>query len=77
VQISSNQSENEAWASFRGLQAKHPGQLATRSPIIRRVDLGTKGVVFRTMIGPFTSPQDATQFCASYKAAGGNCLIPN
>jgi hypothetical protein len=28
------------------------------------------------MVGPFGSAQEATQFCASYKAAGGQCLVP-
>ena len=76
VQLSSQKSEAEAAASFRSLQAKFPDQLAERSPIIRRADLGSKGVFYRTMVGPFATGQEASQFCASYKAAGGQCVVP-
>jgi cell division septation protein DedD len=76
VQLSSQKSEGEAQSSFRSLQAKFPDQLGARQPIIRRADLGTKGVFYRTMVGPFASAQEASQFCTSYKSAGGQCIVP-
>jgi len=77
VQLSSQKSESEAQSSFRSLQTKFPNELGDRQPIIRRADLGSKGVVYRAMVGPFASAQEASQFCASYKAAGGQCFLPN
>ena len=77
VQLSSQKTESEAQSSFRSLQAKFPNELGSRQPIIRRADLGSKGVFYRTMIGPFVSAQEASQFCANYKAAGGQCVVPN
>ena len=77
VQLSSQKSEAEAQSSFRSLQAKFPNELGDLQPIIRRADLGSKGVFYRTLVGPFASAQDASQFCASYKAAGGQCVVPN
>ena len=77
VQLSSQKSESEAQASFRSLQAKFPNELGGRQPIIRRVDLGNKGVFYRTMVGPFASAHEANQFCATYKSAGGQCMVPN
>jgi SPOR domain len=77
VQLSSQKSEAEAQSSFRSLQAKFPNELGDLQPIIRRADLGSKGVFYRTLVGPFTSAQEASQFCASYKAAGGQCVVPN
>ncbi|HEY6994137.1 MAG TPA: SPOR domain-containing protein [Xanthobacteraceae bacterium] len=77
VQLSSQRSESEALASFRSLQAKFPNELGGRQPIIRRADLGSKGVFYRTVVGPFASAHEASQFCASYKAAGGQCVVPN
>jgi cell division septation protein DedD len=77
VQLSSQKTESEAQSSFRSLQAKFPNELGSRQPIIRRADLGSKGVFYRTMIGPFASSQEASQFCANYKAAGGQCVVPN
>jgi hypothetical protein len=76
VQLSSQKSEGEAQSSFRSLQAKFPNELGNRQPIIRRADLGSKGVFYRTMVGPFASAQEASQFCTSYKSAGGQCIVP-
>jgi SPOR domain len=77
VQLSSQKSESEAQSVFRSLQAKFPNELGDRKPIVRRADLGPKGVFYRTMVGPFASSQEAAKFCASYKAAGGQCVVPN
>ena len=75
VQVSSQRSEDEAQSSFRDLQAKYPDLLGGRTPIIRRADLGAKGIFFRAMVGPFTSADQATELCSNLKAAGGNCLV--
>ena len=75
VQLSSQRSEGEAQSAYRSLQAKFPNELGDRQPVIRRADLGSKGVYYRTMVGPFRSAQEASQFCASYKAAGGQCVV--
>jgi SPOR domain len=77
VQLSSQKSEAEAQSSFRSLQAKFPNELGGLQPVVRRADLGSKGVFYRTMVGPFASAQEASQFCASYKSAGGQCVVPN
>jgi hypothetical protein len=77
VQLSSQRSEGEAQSSYRALQTKFPNELGSRPPVIRRADLGSKGVYYRTMVGPFRSAQEASQFCASYKSAGGQCVVPN
>ncbi len=75
VQLSSQRSEAEAQASYRSLQSKYPDQLSDRSVMIRRVDLGAKGVYYRAMVGPFGSSDEASQLCSELKAAGGQCLI--
>ena len=35
--------------------------------LIKRADLGEKGVYYRAMVGPFGSPDEASQFCSSLK----------
>ena len=75
VSVSSQQSETDAQNSYRALQSKFPTQLGSRSPVIKRTDLGDK-VVYRAMVGPFGSREEATQFCVDYKAAGGQCFVP-
>lgn len=74
VQISSQRSEADAQAAFRGLQAKFPGQLGGKQPMIRQVDLGAKGIYYRAMVGPLGS-DEASQLCSNLKAAGGQCIV--
>ncbi len=75
VQVTSQRSEADAQAAFRALRAKFPNQLSGREPIIRRADLGAKGVYYRALVGPFASTEEAAGMCSSLKAAGGNCLV--
>jgi SPOR domain len=76
VQVSSQKNEADAQASYRVLQGKYPGVLGSQSVLVKRVDLGEKGVYYRAFAGPFTSADQAVQLCNSLKAAGGpQCLI--
>jgi hypothetical protein len=75
VQLSSQKTEADAQASYRVLQSKYPALLGNRQAIIRRVDLGEKGVFYRAQVGPFASADEASDFCGSLKAAGGQCLV--
>ncbi|WGS02460.1 SPOR domain-containing protein [Bradyrhizobium sp. ISRA443] len=75
VQVSSQRNEADAQASYRALQNKFPGVLGGHSPVIKRADLGGKGVYYRAMVGPFGSPEEASQFCGSLKSAGGQCVV--
>jgi hypothetical protein len=75
VQVSSQRSEAEAHTAFRALQAKFPDQLGGQQPIVRRADLGDKGVYYRALVGPFASMEQAAGVCSSLKAAGGNCIV--
>jgi SPOR domain len=75
VQVTSQRSEGDAQTAYRELQAKYPNQLGGREPIIRRADLGEKGVYFRALVGPFASSEQASGLCSGLKAAGGDCLV--
>ncbi|WP_420131232.1 SPOR domain-containing protein, partial [Rhodopseudomonas sp.] len=75
VQISSQRSEADAKASYRALQGKFPSVLGSRPPLIKRADLGSKGVYYRAMVGPFGTPDEAQQVCGNLKSAGGQCVV--
>jgi hypothetical protein len=75
VQVSSQRSEADAQASFRALQGKFPSVLGSRAPLIKRADLGDKGVYYRAMVGPFASSEEAAQICGNLKTAGGQCVV--
>jgi len=75
VQVASQRSEADAQASYKALQTKYPSVLGSHSPLIKRADLGEKGVYYRAMVGPFGSSDEASQFCGNLKSAGGQCVI--
>ena len=75
VQVSSQKNEADAQASYRALQGKFPAVLGSRSAVIKRADLGDKGVYYRANVGPFGSRDEATQFCSNLKTAGGQCVV--
>ncbi len=75
VQVSSQKSEADAQTSFKAIQSKYSDILGSKSATIRRADLGDKGVFYRALVGPFGTTDEATQFCVSLKAAGGQCIV--
>jgi cell division septation protein DedD len=75
VQVSSQRSESDAHASYKALQSRYPAVLGSHTPLIKRADLGDKGVYYRAMVGPFSTPEEASQFCGNLKTAGGQCVV--
>ena len=75
VQVTSQRSAAEAKTAFRSLAAKYPDQLGGHEPIVRRADLGDKGIYYRALVGPFASMEQAAGLCSNLKAAGGNCIV--
>jgi hypothetical protein len=75
VQVSSQRSEADAQASFRSIRSRYSSVLGNREPVIRRADLGSRGIYYRAMVGPFPTRDQAVQLCASLKAAGGDCVV--
>ena len=74
VQVSSRRSEADAQAAIRSLQRKYANVLTGQPVLVRRVDLGAKGVYYRAMLGPLSNP-DAIKLCTRLKAAGGSCFV--
>jgi hypothetical protein len=72
VQVSSQQTEDSAHASYRVLQSKYGSVLGSRAPVVKRVDLTDKGkgIVYRAFAGPYGSLEEANQACNSLKSAG-------
>jgi hypothetical protein len=75
VQVSSQRSEADAENAYRGIQSKYSSVLGSRPHTVRRADLGSKGVYYRAMVGPFGSREEAVQLCSSLKQAGGDCVV--
>jgi len=75
VQVASQRSEADAQASFKSLQQKYPSVLGGYQVIVRRADLGDKGVYYRAQVGPFATAEQANEMCSSLKSAGGQCIV--
>ncbi|MGY3445724.1 MULTISPECIES: SPOR domain-containing protein [unclassified Bradyrhizobium] len=76
VQVSSQKNEADAQASYRVLQGKYSGLLASQPLVVKRVDLAEKGVYYRAFAGPLGSAEEANQLCNRLKSAGlPNCFI--
>ena len=75
MQVSSQRSEADAQSSYRSIQEKYAGVLGSHPHVVRRADLGSKGVYYRAMVGPFASREEAVQLCSSLKQAGGDCVV--
>ena len=74
VQVTSQRTETDAQASYRSLQQQFPSVLGSRQPVIRRADLGAKGTYYRAQLH-FGTQGEASEFCGSLKAAGGQCVV--
>jgi hypothetical protein len=74
VQVAAKRNEAEAQAALRSTQATFPEIFVNRQTIIKRADLGSKGVYYRAQIGPFSTEQ-ARRECDNLKAAGGQCFV--
>jgi hypothetical protein len=75
VQLSAQRSEEEAIASFKALATKYAAVFGDRQPLIKRADLGEKGVYYRANVGPFPTQDQANHFCSNLKIAGGQCIV--
>jgi hypothetical protein len=76
VQVCAEKSEEEAKSSFRAIQARHSALLGGQQPVIRRKDLGRRGIFYGAQAGPF-SREAAVNLCQDLKAAGRSCMVHN
>ena len=72
--VPSERASPEQDVAIRSLQQQFPSVLGNRQPVIRRADLGEKGTYYRAQI-PFSNQNEASEFCSSLKAAGGQCVV--
>lgn len=76
VQVAARKSQADALATFADIQQKYPRLLSGYRPIIKKANLGSKGVWYRLNVGPVESRQVASSLCKSLKSAGmRSCII--
>lgn len=74
LQLTSQRTEAEAKAAFNSLRVKYAAILGDRQAVIRRADLGDKGIYYRAQIGPVNAAQAAKQ-CSDLRSVGGQCFV--
>ena len=74
VQLSSQRTEEQAKTSFSSFQQRF-GVLSSYTPIIKRADLGERGVFYRLQVGTFATRSEAISLCEDLKNAGGDCIV--
>jgi hypothetical protein len=74
--LSSQKSRMDALKAFADMQQKYSDVLQSRTPDVREVDLGERGVWHRLMLGPPGSRESANAVCTQLKAHGfSGCWI--
>jgi cell division septation protein DedD len=68
--LSSQKSRMDALKAFADMQQKYGDVLQSRTPDVREVDLGDKGVWHRLVVGPPASREAASTVCTQLKAHG-------
>lgn len=73
--LASYKSPEKANAGWVDLQRAFPDQLGQRSPVLRRVDLGDKGIFHRLLVGGLASSAEAKALCDQLKAKKQYCAV--
>ncbi len=74
VQVGAFRSNDEALAQWSGMQSRLGAVIGDKTFDIEAADLGAKGVYHRLRIGPFSSSDAASAYCATLKQNGQDCL---
>jgi len=76
VQLASQRDEGIANQTATTLQSRFSSSLQGGSLLVRRVDLGTRGIYYRVQL-PTNTLAQANSICESIKGAGGDCFVRN
>lgn len=75
VQVGAFGSDAEANTFYDRLTDRYATLMSGKRPDIQVADLGDRGVFHRLRVGPFSSSDAASNWCAQLKAAGQDCLV--
>ncbi|MBG1231356.1 SPOR domain-containing protein [Aestuariivirga litoralis] len=74
VQISSANSEDAAWSSWKKMQGSH-AVLAGENASVIKADLGARGTFYRVRMGGYDNQTAAMKACLKIKAGGVACYV--
>ena len=73
LRLSSYGSESQAMRAWAALQKAHPSQLGGLQPLVTRVSLRRRGVIYRLNAGPVTDRSAAAALCRSLRRSRVAC----
>jgi hypothetical protein len=74
LQVGAFPTQAEAEAASRRYKQAHTATLAGAATEVRRADLGTRGIWYRVLLGPFPDRSAADRLCSQLKTEGGSCF---
>jgi len=75
VQVSSTRSQEDARDAWSKLKGKFPRLVDGKYGDVVRVDLGDKGIYYRTRVAGLADKSSAQSLCNSLKASGQACFV--
>lgn len=75
VHLASYRSTKQAERGWAQLRRAHQSVLSALTFTVTEIDLGTKGIFFRLIAGPFTEKESATDACAQLKSRRQFCEL--
>ncbi len=75
VQVASTRSQADASSVWATLERRFPRLVSGTYADIKRVDLGDKGIYYRTRVAGLADKNTANSLCNSFKAAGQACFV--
>ncbi len=75
VHLASYKSAEAARKGWRDIAADHPSLIGVLTPVLSRVDLGSKGVFYRLKAGPFETWDKAEAVCKALLALSWTCAV--
>lgn len=75
VHLASYKSEANVDTGWNRLKGQLPGLIDGMNPVVKRVDLGSKGVFYRLHAAPVANQAAAADLCRKIKARGAYCKV--
>lgn len=75
LHLASYKSEASVDTGWKRLKGQLPGLIDGMNPVVKRVDLGSKGVFYRLHAAPVTNQAAAADLCRQIKARGAYCKV--
>ena len=75
VQVASTRTQEDAANVWRTINGKFPNLVEGKYGDVVRVDLGDKGIYYRTRVAGLADKSAAQSLCNAFKAANQNCFV--